>query len=482
MAEAHEALEQRLAEAARVLGVADVAPADRADRTLVLLDALIEDAKASPSPAAAWLIYVAVSSVYPRVTDVQAFVRTLRLEDVVTSRMWLLRFCLRATRERGVLEKRMRIVENTTVALAHFSASNEHNSGIQRVVRRTLPVWVDRHECELTAWTARGGALRTLTDRERHRILAWDEPRTGDDDSTSTELLVPWNSTLVLAEVPDRASVCDQLTAVARFSGNDVSLIGYDAIPIVSAETVPLDMADHFAKYLTIVKWSKAVAAISNAAAGEFGGFTTMLQAQNKQGPRVVECMLPADPIRPHPEVVRSRPLVAVIGSKEPRKNHVSVLFAAERLWREGLDFELLFIGTYGWDTRDFRSWLKRLQDAGRPVHAPQRVGDDGLWRAYSEARFTVFPSLHEGYGLPVAESLAYGTPVITTGYGSTGEIAADGGCITIDPRDDEQIVDAMRRLLTDDAELEKLRLEALSRPLRTWDDYAEDVWKELAN
>ena len=72
-------------------------------------------------------------------------------------------------------------------------------------------------------------------------------------------------------------------------------------------------------------------------------------------------------------------------------------------------------------------------------------VGDDDLWNAYERAAFMIFPSLHEGYGLPIAEALAHGTPVITSDFGSTAEIARDGGCLLVDPRDDEQIVDAMR-------------------------------------
>jgi glycosyltransferase involved in cell wall biosynthesis len=293
-------------------------------------------------------------------------------------------------------------------------------------------------------------------------------------------IVVPWRSRLILAEVPDKASTCDPLSAFARYGGSALAMIGYDAIPVVSAETVPVAMADHFARFLSVVKWSESVVAISAAAAGEFRGFVSMLPAQGLVGPRVVEVALPADGVREVVVPVRERPLVVVVGSKEPRKNHVAVLFAAEVLWREGVDFEVLFIGTFGWDTRVFRRWLKRLQRAGRPVSAPARVGDSALWEAYAGARFTVFPSLHEGYGLPVAESLAYGTPVITTSYGSTAEIAAAGGCVLVDPRDDGQLVAAMRRLLSDDAEVERLRAEARGRPVWTWEQYAAQVWAVL--
>jgi len=177
---------------------------------------------------------------------------------------------------------------------------------------------------------------------------------------------------------------------------------------------------------------------------------------------------------------VPTRPMILCVGSKEPRKNHVAVLFAAERLWREGLEFDLRFIGSYGWNTTLFRRWAKRLRKAGRALHAPPTSGDSDLWSAYASARFTVFPSLHEGYGLPVAESLAFGVPVITTNYGSTAEIAEGGGCLVVDPRDDEQLVTAMRTLLVDDATLERLRGEAGSRAARGWKEYADEAWTQL--
>ena len=88
--------------------------------------------------------------------------------------------------------------------------------------------------------------------------------------------------------------------------------------------------------------------------------------------------------------------------------------------------------------------------------------------------------SLHEGYGLPVAESLGWGTPVITTNYGSTAQITAGGGAILIDPRDDEALVTAMRRLLRDDDLLDTLRRQAHARTPRTWEHYATELWDQL--
>ena len=107
---------------------------------------------------------------------------------------------------------------------------------------------------------------------------------------------------------------------------------------------------------------------------------------------------------------------------------------------------------------------------------------DDQLWAAYTLARCTVFPSLDEGFGLPIAESLACGTPVITSNYGSMLELAADGGALLVDPRDDHDIARAIERLVTDDRLHAALREQALGRHDRTWDQYAEEAWDYLVS
>jgi glycosyltransferase involved in cell wall biosynthesis len=172
-------------------------------------------------------------------------------------------------------------------------------------------------------------------------------------------------------------------------------------------------------------------------------------------------------------------PLVVSVGSFEPRKNQLAVLTAAEQLWREGLRFQLLFMGGGGWVT-EADALMNRLTAEGRPVRRLTAVSDAELWQALRRARFSVFVSLHEGYGLPVAESLACGTPSLTTAHGSTREIADGGGALVVDPDDDQAIAEQMRRLLVDDDLVERLRTEARQRVSRTWDDYARELWETL--
>jgi glycosyltransferase involved in cell wall biosynthesis len=267
-------------------------------------------------------------------------------------------------------------------------------------------------------------------------------------------------------------------------SGNAVAMIAYDCIPISSADTVPAPESERFTKYLAVVKAASVVAGISDTATAEFQGFADAVRAQGLPGPRVISVVLPVDAPdsvlagggTPVPDA--DDPLVLVVGSHEPRKNHDAIVYAAEQLWAEGLRFRLRFIGGGSLHvTRRFDKRARALAKRGRPIEVWRKAQDADLLMSYQEARLTVFPSLHEGFGLPVAESLALAVPAVTSDYGSTAEIARDGGCLVVDPRSDDAITGAMRALLTDDELHARLVAECYARPARTWSDFAEDLW-----
>jgi glycosyltransferase involved in cell wall biosynthesis len=174
-------------------------------------------------------------------------------------------------------------------------------------------------------------------------------------------------------------------------------------------------------------------------------------------------------------------PMVLCVGTHEPRKNHLALLHAAELLWRDGVRFSLVFVGGRSWNDERFSNELAIAQASNRPVDSVKTMSDSMLWAAYRVARCMVFPSLNEGFGLPVAEALACGTPVVTSRYGSMAEIAADGGALLVDPRNDHDIAAKLRTLLTDDEVHQRLSAEARARPSRTWEQYANEVWSALA-
>lgn len=381
----------------------------------------------------------------------------------------------------------VRIVSDIVVDVGNTAAAT-FTTGIQRVVRETVSRWVIAHDDIMpVAWTADFDAMRTLT-RSEAAAFGIDDPSL-PDDAEDADLVVPWRAAMIAAELAAEPQRSTRVRALNRFSGNPSGSIVYDLVPIVAAETTAAGMSDVFARYLTAVRYNCRVATISHSVAGEYEGWKSGLRAIGVAGPDVVGVPLPAvagavsDGALAEARqslTIASLPMVLVVGSHEPRKNHLPLLEAAERLWRDGLRFSLVFIGGRSWGGAEFASRADELVAAGRALQIVSGASDDLIWAAYRLARFTMFPSFYEGFGLPVAESLASGTPCITSAFGSMKEVAEGGGALLVDAYSDDDIREKMRLLLTDDTLLKRLRAEAVARPPRTWDDYATDLWDEL--
>lgn len=477
------ALRQRLAAAAEVLGVdPETRHTHPADAASELFGRLVDHVHALAGSQELWLLMTALAAALPDPDQVRSAMRARDLSDADGLATWLLEAGWGPASAVGALELEMDVVRDTVVVDVDFSARHDLHTGIQRVVRETLPRWSRDHELTLVAWTDPGGAMRHLGATERDRVLFWHDRASAAEDAEVAparhRMVVPWRCHVLLPENPPPEH-CPPLAAMSLYSGNEVGLIGYDLIPAISPELIHTGLPDRFMRYLFAVKHADRVVGISGAATREFRGFAAMLAAQGLPGPAVLECALPVEVPVGDPVPPGELPLVVSIGSFEPRKNQLAVLHAAEHLWREGRRFRLVFIGGGGWAT-EFDAMLARLQSADRPVERRTAIPDEELWGTVRSARFSVFVSLHEGFGLPVAESLACGTPCLTSDRGSTLEIAEGGGAIVVDPMDDEQIADQMRRLLTDDELIEQLHREAAARPLRTWDHYAGELWALL--
>ena len=163
------------------------------------------------------------------------------------------------------------------------------------------------------------------------------------------------------------------------------------------------------------------------------------------------------------------------VGTIEPRKN-LSRLFDAFAAARaQGMPHQLVCVGPYGWSSSDLAGRIERLgvKDA---VHFTGYVNFADLPALYNLGEFFVFPSLYEGFGLPVVEAMASGVPVITSNTSSLGEIAGDAA-ETIDPTSTDALADAIYRLATEP----ELRRELVRRGLErsrafSWERTAKEM------
>jgi glycosyltransferase involved in cell wall biosynthesis len=160
------------------------------------------------------------------------------------------------------------------------------------------------------------------------------------------------------------------------------------------------------------------------------------------------------------------------VGPLDRRKNQQTLIRAIERAAEavKGRRISLTLLGAgqpLGVQASAHRN--VRIQALGP-------IPDERLISLYKECTFTVFPSLDEGFGLPIAESLWFGKPCICAGFGAMGELARGGGCLTVDPRDPEQLSTAITRLIAEPELRHRLAKEASTRALPRWSDYAGSV------
>jgi glycosyltransferase involved in cell wall biosynthesis len=171
------------------------------------------------------------------------------------------------------------------------------------------------------------------------------------------------------------------------------------------------------------------------------------------------------------------------VGTLQPRKNLSRLIEAFARLAgapafadvQQSDSLRLVLAGRRGWLYDDLVAQVERLGLAGR-VFFPGYVADADLPALYSGALAFVFPSLYEGFGLPVLEAGACGVPVITSNTSSLPEVAGDAALL-VDPHDVDAIAEAMYRLVTDEALRQELIRRGIENVKRfSWEKCARET------
>lgn len=154
---------------------------------------------------------------------------------------------------------------------------------------------------------------------------------------------------------------------------------------------------------------------------------------------------------------------VLSLGTREPRKNLVRLVRAFARLKEQSrLPLQLVIAGAEGWLGEDLLKTLAELPRSVRDeILLPGYVAEADLPALYQGARIFAYPSLWEGFGLPILEGFASRVPVLTSSVSSLPEVAG-GGALLVDPEDEEALAEGLRQLGED----EELRGRLVERGL----------------
>lgn len=304
------------------------------------------------------------------------------------------------------------------------------------------------------------GRVRRILGRTRHHVLKGEfrgfiEP----------EIFAPH----VARELP---------RVFAHVDGPRVALF-HDSIPLRFPELTPPRTVARFPLYLRELLQFDGIAAVSEESRDSLLGFWRWLGVSNP--PPVIALPLGVDAgssnLSGFQNQETGRRVVLCVGTLEGRKNHLALLEACEQLWARGVAFELRMIGHVNAETGGTAlARLRALQAAGRPLRYDGPVADETIAEAYAGCAFTIYPSIAEGFGLPVIESLARGKPCVCSGRGALGEISRGGGCVPLEDVTAPALVAAIEHLLARPDELAALTSAARARVFKTWTDYAREL------
>jgi glycosyltransferase involved in cell wall biosynthesis len=224
----------------------------------------------------------------------------------------------------------------------------------------------------------------------------------------------------------------------------------HDLLPIEYPEFFHPDSVKRHARRLSVFAKIAAAAIVSTPAVAD-----ALLAHLRGLGRKTLPLLIQALPVSPtfhrpreHDEGLAAQPYFVICGTIEPRKNHLLIL----NLWRELARLygpatpKLIVAGARGWENENIVDMLERCPAIRNHVIEAAGLSTPSLKRLIDNARAVLMPSFAEGYGLPVAEALTAGTPVLASNLPSLR--AMDGSAITwLEPVDGLGWLAAIRRL-----------------------------------
>ena len=293
------------------------------------------------------------------------------------------------------------------------------------------------------------------------------------------------NSWLLVPEVTHINAINRDITLDLIRQGKQMGLhiayIYYDAIPLRLKEYK--DSAEAHEKYMQALLTADLILPISHRSAEELKLFFHQYQKARCNTPFINAVPLAGETnlskrlkISNHQSDSK---VILCVGSMDPRKNQRRLIEAFIEFIKlpEGNGWKLILAGHCHHELVEFLNFSRTNYPAVEYVGTPS---DEELDKLYRESSFTVFPSIEEGFGLPIMESLWYGKPCVCANFGTMNEVAAGGGCFTVDVRNSKAILHALCTLTEDIGLYKNLCMQAQQRQIPSWDDYTSHVINEL--
>ena len=379
-----------------------------------------------------------------------------------------------------------RKASNELGAIYYFLDSTirfKRNTGIQRVVRQTAVALLNSgFHLIPTTWDFDHQSLMAVPQEDLDFVAEWNGPSAGLWSPWVDPAEAPFNSWFIEAEVPTEHPEEFHLNLLkfARHHDLKTAHIFHDAIPVKLDFLYPKETSMRHSKYMEQLTQYDLVVPNSINSANDLGNFLLEHGLTYRTIEQKVKPIELAGEFTNTPRIVgikstvSQKPKILMVSTLEPRKNHQTLLIAFEIVNAKLRgQLELVLVGHYAYPdvVQLVESYISRF-----PNIIWERNADDAMLQTlYSSCDFTVYPSIEEGFGLPILESQWNGRPCICADTGSMNEIAAGGGALTVPITDAEALANAILNLISDESLYSKLSHECVSRQFKTWTDYGSE-------
>ncbi len=327
-------------------------------------------------------------------------------------------------------------------------------------------------------------ALQRAGGIELVGIAARHGDERGDDTGHRHDLTIPVCHSRLPRPLLYEAWLRANRPSIAALTGDGIDVVWASAMVPPPVEDAALVTTVHDAEFLDHPEWHTprgrsffprafaAAARRSHIIVTPSQVVADRCRQEGVEGERLLVVPWGVSPVRVDPEEVLEirehyhlpERFVLWVGTVEPRKNLSGLVRAME-----SVDAPLVVVGPDGW----IADGANLLAPLGERSHRLGRVPDRDLHRLYAAASVFAFPSHAEGFGLPVLEAMAQGTPVVTSRATATAEAAGDAALL-IDPAQPVQIAAALNEILENSARSAELSERGLARAASmTWDDTA---------
>jgi len=392
-------------------------------------------------------------------------------------------------------KKSMRLVNLHLIIDVTNASKDPANSGVIRVTRRLCRELQAHLDPVFVIWDNESNSY-VLPNEGEYKVLGsfngpihkHDRWISKDGNRLQLEDLLPElkdRPAWILFTETIQQTVAQQAKKLSEKHRLHLGAIFYDAIPVLHPEFV-LDekIRNNHVSYMQGLAECDVIIPIS-----EFSGqcLKNFWKDEKVSGSTVIPNLLPGEfggieriksIEHQHDKGVR----ILCVSTIEPRKNHRRLIEACLLMKKEhpDLKWKMTFIGNRYAGAFELADFVESVAKEHKEIEWLGIVDDDTLHKTYLSSDFTIYASVIEGFGLPVLESVWHGKPCLCHTQGVMSELAGGGGCYTTDVTDVQALTDAIYKLATDSKLRLELAREAVTRSIKTWQEYTKEFLQTL--